>query len=721
MQILAKWAWTKFLACAGIPASLAVALALAASQAVAQPANASVQPPDAEAAAARQEQARLADTDTIFALTSDGAALYAQDKVKLSGYQYCSQSMALANGGEFRQGVRAASKALHVADRANAPNLRALANRDLAIIYSYAGQLDKAVEFAREALRYPVRDSHLVTGPANKVIGDVQTRRGDYAGAIATYETALAGSTERYAPLVQASLANALIESGDAAEFDRAARILAGLKPPDDPALAVQLERARARLLLAQNKPGEARDAYLKLTTRSVGADSGYYRLWGWDGVARADIALNDKAAAAEAITRALDGVDAVRARFRSEEFKMGLFFDVQDVFDRGVGLYTDLGDAQRALALSERSRSRALLDAVRGRARVNELTLATIDPSKLQHALASNERVLQFHALPDRLLIWVVGPDSIQSKTVAVRRDELNDLVETFRNSVVRGRRTAIVNADRLGAALIAPLGLTDGQRLIVVPHGPLHYLPFQALRVNGRYLIESHPVSVAPSMSIAAELAQRSSRVEAQLTAFGNPRIADKYDLPGAETEVKELARSFPRNRLYVGEQATKTQFQQAAGSAPIVHVAAHAEVDQVDPLYSRILLANEDGRQRFLEAHEILDLPMQRTALVTLSACESGLGRVSGGDEVLGFPRSFLSAGASALIASLWPVSDDATETLMSTLYRELAAGRDVQRAMQAGQLAVLSQPNTAHPFFWAPFNLIGDWRLTVRTRD
>ena len=284
-------------------------------------------------------------------------------------------------------------------------------------------------------------------------------------------------------------------------------------------------------------------------------------------------------------------------------------------------------------------------------------------------------------------------------------------------RNSVVRGRRAAIATADKLGQQLLGPLDLKDGQRLIVVPHGPLHYLPFQALRLNGRYVIETHPVSVSPSMSIAVQLAQRSPRVSASLTAFGNPRIDDKYELPGAEIEVKQLAQLFPRNNLYIGTAATKTQFRDVASRSPLMHVAAHAEADQIDPLYSRILLANENGKQNFLEAHEILGLPMQSTALVTLSACESGLGRIAQGDEVLGFTRSFLSAGTSSLIASLWPVSDDATEVLMTTLYTELSKGRDVQLAMQAGQLAVLKNPRMSHPFFWAPFNLIGNWRLTV----
>jgi len=647
-------------------------------------------------------------------LTSEGAVLYGQDAVKLSGYQYCSQAVALAEAGDFRQSVRAASKALHLANTSKDPNLLAFANRDLAIVYSYSGQLDKAEEFAREALKYQVRDPLLVIGPANKVIGDVQTRRNDHAGAILSYDTALANSSPRYTPLVQASLANVLIESGN---IERAQQVLASIAPPKDVALAAQLDRTRARLLLAQNRPAEARDLYLQLTKRNVGADSDYYRLWAWDGVARSESALGNKQAATDAAGKALAGVDGARARFRSEEFKMGLFSNLQTIFDRAIGLYSDTGETARAFEVSEHSRSRALLDAVRGRAKVSALDATTIDLPTLQRSLRPDERVVEFHSLPDRLQVWVVSPTDIQSKAIPVKREELADLVEFFRNSVVRGSRTAIANADKLGAALIAPLGITPGARIVFVPHGPLHYLPFQAMRVDGRYVIETHAVSVAPSMSVAMQLAHKSPRTDASLIAFGNPAIAEKYDLPGAEIEVKQLAQLFPRNNLFLRTAATKTQFREAVGNAPMVHVAAHAEADQVDPLYSRILLANENGKENFLEAHEIIGMPMRGTSLVTLSACESGLGRIAQGDEVLGFTRSFLSAGTSSLISSLWPVSDDATEILMSTLYAELAKGRDIQSAMQAGQLAVLKVPKMSHPFFWAPFNLIGNWRLTV----
>lgn len=672
------------------------------------------QDPAAGDEAAQAAQSRLADADTLLALTQDGAILYAQDPVKLSGYQYCSQAVALAEQGEFRQSVRAASKALHLAQATSDPNLAALANRDLAIAYSYAGRLDKAEEFAREALKHPPKDPEKVLGPVHKVLGDVQARRGDYPAAIQSYETALATSSARYAPLVRVSLANALIEAGDAS---KARQMLDATAQPAEPALATQWQRTQARLLLAEGKAGQAAELYRSLTSRQTGADSGYYRLWAWDGVARSEMALGNKAAAADALGKALDGVDAVRARFRSDEFKMGLFSDMQSVFERAIGLYSDLGNAAAAFEVSERSRSRALLDAVRGRGNVPDAAMSTLSLAQLQQTLAADERVVQFHSLPDRLQAWIVGPGELREVSIPASRDDLAKIVDGFRDLVVNGKRGAVDAADRVGALLVAPLGIAAGQRLVVVPHGPLHYLPFQALRVNGAYLIEIHPVSVAPSISIAVQLARRTPRALPQLTAFGNPRIEDQYDLPGAEREVQELARLFPQKSVYMGAAATKTQFREVASRSPLIHVAAHAQADMVDPLYSRILLANENGQQSFLEAREILGLDMNRTALVTLSACESGLGRIAQGDEVLGFTRSFLSAGSSSLIASLWPVSDDAAELLMSTLYAELAKGQDIQRAMQAGQVAVLRQAKMAHPFFWAPFNLIGNWRLTV----
>jgi CHAT domain-containing protein len=668
---------------------------------------------------ATNAQARMDDADTALALSADGALLYGASPVKMDGYQYCSQAIALAEKGELRQSVRAASQALYLAQQGKDDELLARAYRDLAIVYGYGGDYEKATAFAKVALEHPVKDPTQIVGPAHKVLGDAAARQGDYNAAVAEYQLAMTGSSDHYRPLVQLSLANALIGQGDVAGARKDMDTLKAT--PIDPTLALPLKRTEAKLLLAENKPADALALYRELETAASGSDVGYQRFWAEDGIARSQLALGDKTQAVGTWTQALDGLDQVRAQFHSEEFKIGLFSDVQTVFEQVIDLYSQMGDSAHAFDLSERSRARALLDEVRDRAKLQPGVASTVPLATLQKQLLPDERVVEFHALPGRLLVWVIGSDGIREQSYPIPRKDLVRLVDAFRQSIIAGRRSAVGAADQLGELLIKPLNLPPDARLIVVPNGPLHYLPFQALRLDGHYLIETHAVSVTPSISIAMQLIQRGSVVQRTLTAFGNPDVAPQYALPGSEAEVKALAEAFPGTQLYLHGDATKSRFEQSAGKTSLIHVAAHAQADTIDPLYSRILLASENGKVNFLEAHEVLGLNLDRVSLVTLSACESGLGRVADGDEVLGFTRSFLAAGTSGLIVSLWPVSDDATKLLMSTLYAELAKGTDVQVAMQRAQLAVLHTKGMDHPFFWAPFNVIGDWRLTVGAKS
>jgi CHAT domain-containing protein len=112
--------------------------------------------------------------------------------------------------------------------------------------------------------------------------------------------------------------------------------------------------------------------------------------------------------------------------------------------------------------------------------------------------------------------------------------------------------------------------------------------------------------------------------------------------------------------------------------------------------------------------VEAREVYSMKLDTVSLVALSACETGLGKVSRGDEIWGFTRSFLSAGAPSLMVSLWPVADESTEKLMKRFYAEMTKGIDRRRALQAAQLDVMRDPRFSAPYFWAAFNLVGDWR-------
>lgn len=705
------------------PAAVPVAALLQAATQSAPAAAPTVPPPAAADAGAEAREVlaavgRLEDADTALSLAAEGAALYDAEKVKLDGYAYCSQAVELAEQGEFRESARAASKALHVALQSGNVDLLGKAYRDLAIAFSYAGQLERAEQFANLALKYPGVDPTQVNGPARKVIGDVRTRQARYDEAIAVYDQAGAESSARFRPLVEASLANALILSGD---LTRARATLDAVPAPADARQQAQLQRTRGRLLLAENRPEEALVLYRQLAEAPAAGDEDFYRAWALDGISKSQSALGHDAEAAQALDQAIDVFDRARSQFRSDEFKMGLFSDLQSVFERAIGLHSRLGQPAQAFDISERSRSRALLDAVSGRVEFDQTAVATLDAAALQAMLKPDEVVVAFHTLPDRLLAWVLSREGVREVgyPVALPRADLARLVDAYRDALIRVSPNAPEVGGKIGQLLLAPLGLPAGKRLVIVPHGPLHYLPFQALRLDGQYLIERNPISIAPSISIAARLAQRTPTAAPQLLAFGNPTINPEVadPLPGAEKEVHELAQRFPGARLFFRDEASKENFASNAPASRLVHIAAHAMADTLDPLHSKVLLADKDGKPNYLEAKDVLGMRLDNVAMIALSACESGLGRVENGDEVLGFTRSFLSAGTSTLLASLWPVSDAATEKLMTTLYTDLAKGIEVQDAMRDAQRAVMADPATAHPFYWAPFNLIGNWRLQV----
>jgi CHAT domain-containing protein len=696
---------------------LAVAAVMSWSAGVAAQEPAPGEPP----AAFAQAQARQQDAETLKALSAEGQLLYQKDRVKLDGSGYCALAVALAERGELRLSIQAASKALLIGEQQANGGLVASAKRDLAIAYSYAGDLDNAERYAREALAGAGQANSAVAGPAYKVLADVAVRRGRLAEAIDGYREAARRSSTRFRPLVDISLANAYVAAGQPA----AARALfERLDPRADGALRQARLRGMGNLALAEGRPRDALALFAGAASQAEGSDAAYHRLWAQEGRARSLLALGDKAGARAAYADAARMAESIRARFRSEEFKSGLFGDVQDIFDRAIALSMEAGDVAGAWRFSEASRARALLDVVRERVPLAgtgagaPLSDAVPDLGQLAASLREGEVLVEFHSLDDRLLAWVVRRAGIRGIQIGVGRDRLAERVQAMRTSIFRRRSDTAALGRELHALLLEPLALAPGERLLVVPHGPLHYLPFQALHDGKGYLAEHHTVAYAPSAGVGLQLTRRRHGADARLVAFGNPRNEPQYSLPAAAREVQSIAALFPDKAVFLETAASNRQFHQSAGKGSVLHLAAHAQVDLVDPLESRILLAPDERDTGFLNARDVYGVNLGRTALVTLSACESGLGRIERGDEIVGFTRSFLSAGASALLVSLWPVSDESTELLMTVLYRELAAGKDAAQALQTAQTAVRAKTRFAHPFFWAAFDLVGDWRLQLR---
>jgi len=245
---------------------------------------------------------------------------------------------------------------------------------------------------------------------------------------------------------------------------------------------------------------------------------------------------------------------------------------------------------------------------------------------------------------------------------------------------------------------------------QLIIVPHGPLHYLPLHALHDGQSFLLEHHAISYLPGASLLRYC------TEARPTASSALALGHSFGgvLPNAPREAETIA-AILDSQIVLEDAATLARLREMAPDCHILHVAAHGDFRPDNPLFSGLALA--DG---WLTTLDIFNLPLQ-ASLVTLSACQTGRNVVGGGDELLGLMRAFLCAGAASLVLSLWRVEDCSTAQIMETFYTKLAAGETKGTALRHAQLEFIrgqsDGENTANnlytdPYFWAPFFLVGD---------
>lgn len=280
----------------------------------------------------------------------------------------------------------------------------------------------------------------------------------------------------------------------------------------------------------------------------------------------------------------------------------------------------------------------------------------------------------------------------------------------------------------------------LASAKQVILIPDGALWQVPFQALQTpRGRFFIEEHAVSYTPSIAALAALEERRRTRTAPapfLVALGDPALANAADvaganaqrstpivrLPEAAREVRSLGQLYGRARsaVLIDRDASESALRQLVGRASVLHVATHGILDDINPMYSRLLLTPgsgdatnhlADGR---VEAWEMLDMNITADVAV-LSACQTAKGGVGFGEGVIGLSWSLFAAGASTAVVSQWEVDSANTTNLMIAFHRELLKAQSragsAPGALRQAAMTLINQPASRHPFYWAGFISVG----------
>jgi CHAT domain-containing protein len=527
---------------------------------------------------------------------------------------------------------------------------------------------------------------------------------------------------------------------------------------------------------------------------------------------ARIFLRLNDLEEARAEIEKTIAIIEAQRLRIAKFDSRAQYFASVHEYYSSYIQvlmaldkLHPDQKYAQLAFEAAEKSKVRSLLDlldnpqqtvrcdtllADNSRSTTIEAdeethdspALSTTQPLTLDDVRAQigdgNTLLLEFALGEDRSVAWLIDGDNLEAFDIGPAA-EIRNRVRMFRKALLpieskanevpidylrrraAARNTLLLQSRQLAKLLFGPVRLPPRKRLLIVPDGPLQYLPFAALAMpgNGRVsvpLVELYELAMLPSASALVSLrktAGKRPQPADEVTVFADPAfeppgkpisaavpsssgfprtreltraLRDLRDpqwipnLPGSRNEalaIQQITGS-ARTRLVMGFDANREAVMAPSiARQRIIHFATHGMMDTRHPEMSGLVLSmfNKKGEYQdgYLKLADIYNLKLSAD-LVVLSSCESALGKDLGSEGIIGLPRAFLYAGARSVIASLWKVDAAAAVPLMKTFYSRLQRGEPPPQALRDAQLDLLKSTQLSDPYYWAAFVVEGDYR-------
>jgi CHAT domain-containing protein len=415
---------------------------------------------------------------------------------------------------------------------------------------------------------------------------------------------------------------------------------------------------------------------------------------------------------------RAIHELEDVRANIAEDELRLNYLKDKVPVYEMLLKTDLQLSDPatlREAFTVGERARSRTLIDLLAGSVdSLRNVTSSSVE--EVQQSLAPDAALVEYFITGNTVMAFCLSREKFEVLQEVCSRDALKKRFDFLEYHLARlsanpaeaqtRPKIALANIqDHLEALykmLVQPIEtfLTDRQSLIFVPFDFLHYVPFHALFDGNSYMADRFRISYAPAATIYRLLKQRPVEAAGPALLIGVP----DERAPFIAREIESISSVLPKSRSFVGADATPDRLTSEMKQAQIIHIASHAVFRPDNPMFSSIQL-----HEKSLNFFDLYQLRTE-ASLITLSGCGTGLSSVVAGDELLGLVRGFLYAGATSVVISLWDVNDRTTADLMKYFYGNLAAGQCKSEALRRAMLQLRKEH--AHPYYWAPFLLMGD---------
>lgn len=426
----------------------------------------------------------------------------------------------------------------------------------------------------------------------------------------------------------------------------------------------------------------------------------------------RALAAMQNATAAAADFEAGIHEIEEQRLSLNPGQARWGMFASSSELFDEAVTLALARRDRVAAFGYSERARARELLDVIGDDS--SSITTAVPTPVVLSHR---NAVLIEYVALPATLVTFVVDGGDVRVVRTPVGRAALLHESECLIEAATAGDTAAFRRiAASLYERLMAPVAdaLRDGRTVVFVPDTTLSTIPFAALvDREGGYVVERNPVVVAPSAGVFAGLTARTrdSRDLRLLVISGAAGVeGDVRQLTAAQREADAVAAAYPDAALVISPRSSgREDFETRAAAADVIHFVGHTDIPDANG-DGALVLASDRGTSGRYDVRSIASLRLPRTRAVVLAACATARGERRRGEAGVSVARAFLAAGASSVVATLWPIEDEPASEFFPRLHHHLAAGLSPAEAVRAVQVEWIRHRD-ASPALWAAVQVIG----------
>ena len=378
-------------------------------------------------------------------------------------------------------------------------------------------------------------------------------------------------------------------------------------------------------------------------------------------------------------------------------EYRLTYFEQCRALFDESLDVLVRHQRFDDAYHLAEESRARGLLDAVAPSPAIEPV------PERVPAGLT----VVEYSVLPRAIVIWLIDASGITGQARAVRREDLKRRIDGLNTS--RDESEFSARSAQLFEILLGHAAARLASRVVFIPDGDLYRVPFAALReTSGRFLAESHVISIAPSVAILTRSHndRRIATPRAVLIDAGRVENGQLATLHEASREISAIRRLYPDATTIRGSSCTMTNVTNALRGATMAHFAGHALPG--DAVIEPTLVLHPSGDNGgHLYARDIAALPLHTLRLVVLGGCATASGHI-GSEGPLSIARAFLAAGAIRAIATLWKIDDDASMPLLVSFHRSLRGGFDAATALQETQIQAIRASIPARN--WAAFEVL-----------